>query len=154
SAAIPLGHKTGLGLFSNAAPPDNASAPKPMVAGIAVNRSGTVGIAANFYNDSISVLDLKARRVAEELDLRPGVNDASKTGVAGGEYPYWVAIMGDDRAYVSSPRDREIAVIRLHPEPSIVSRISISGQPNRVLLNRDQDLLFAAVDSADAVVVV
>src|SRR5262249_19771634 len=72
----------------------------------------------------------------------------------GGEYPYWIAVRGDDRAYVSSPRDREIAVIQLRPKLSIVNRIAIAGQPNRILLNREQDLLFAAVDNADAVVVV
>jgi DNA-binding beta-propeller fold protein YncE len=33
-----------------------------MVAGIGVNHSGTVAVVANFYNDSITTVDLKARR--------------------------------------------------------------------------------------------
>ena len=29
----------------------------------------------------------------------------------GGEYPFWVVWKGDDKAYVSSLRDREIVVL-------------------------------------------
>jgi DNA-binding beta-propeller fold protein YncE len=150
AAAISLGHPFGLGLLSNAPPPFNASAPKPIAAGIAINQSGTVAVVANMYNDSISIIDLKARKKTGELDLRP------KTGgrTAGGEFPYWVAIHADDKAYVSSPRDREIVVVRLDAAPSVAARIPVSGQPNRILLNHAQDRLFAAVDNSDTVAVV
>ncbi len=50
-----------------------------------------------------------------ELDLRPGKNNPAQKGVAGGEYPYGVAFNGDDKAYVSSLRDREIVVLNLTP---------------------------------------
>ena len=56
-------------------------------------------------------MDTKTRAVAGELDLRPGKSDPAKKGVAGGEYPEWVAIKGNDTAYVSSERDREIVVV-------------------------------------------
>src|SRR6202040_3560111 len=59
-----------------------------------------------------------------------------------------------DRAYISSPRDREIVVVQLGVTPYVVSRIPVPGQPNRVLLNRAQDRLFAALDNADAVVAI
>jgi DNA-binding beta-propeller fold protein YncE len=152
--AIGLGHSHGNGLLSNTPAPSNAGAPKPMVAGVAVNRSGTVAVAANFYNDSISVIDLKARKKTAELDLRPGVEDRTKTGTPGGEFPYWVAMRGDATAYVSSPRDREIDVVTLGATPSVAARIRVPGQPNRVLLNRAQDRLFVALDNADAVAVI
>jgi DNA-binding beta-propeller fold protein YncE len=154
AASIPLGHPHGLGLLSNLPPPYSNAAPKPMVAGIAVNRSGSTAVVANFYNDSISVIDLAARKKTAELDLRPGVHDPRMTGVPGGEYPYWVAIRGDSTAYVSSPRDREVVIVRLDREPTIEGRIPIPGQPNRLLLNRAEDRLFVAVDNSDRVAVI
>ena len=154
AASVALGHQHGNGLYSNAPAPANSSAPKPMTAGIGVNQAGTIAVVANFYNDSVSLIDLKTRKKSAELDLRPGVQDPTKTGVAGGEYPYWVAVRGDNQAYISSPRDREIVVVRLDPTLAITARIPITGQPNRILLNRAQDRLFAAVDNADAVTVI
>ena len=140
-ASIPLGHKAGLGLISD-------QAVKPMVAGIGVNQSGTAAVVANFYNDSVSLIDLRARKVAKELDLRPG------GGQPGGEYPYWIAIRGDRTAYVSSPRDREIVAIDLGSTPKVSGRIPVKGQPNRLILNKAQNRLYMAVDNADTVDVV
>jgi len=154
AAAIALGHPTGIGLLSNAPPPYNAEAPKPMVAGIAVNQSGTAAVVANLYNDSISLIDLKTRRKTGELDLRPGVADSAKTGVPGGEFPYWVAIRGENEAWISSPRDRELVVAQLGPTPSVTARIRMAGQPTRVLFNRAQDRLFVAADNSDTVAVI
>ncbi|MCU1339445.1 MAG: hypothetical protein JWO19_5026, partial [Bryobacterales bacterium] len=154
AASVPLGHPRGNGLLSNAPAPANGSAPKPMVAGIDVNQAGTVAVVANFYNDSISLIDLKTRKRSAELDLRPGIRDRAKTGVPGGEYPYWVAVRENGQAYISSPRDREIVVVQLDQVPVVTARIPIAGQPNRILLNRAQDRLFVAVDNADAVAVI
>jgi DNA-binding beta-propeller fold protein YncE len=154
AGAVSLGHTAGLGLLSNAPAPLNAAAPKPMTAGIAVNRSGTAAVVANFYNDSISVVDLQARRKIAELDLRPGVLNPAQSGVPGGEYPYWIAIEGDQKAYVSSPRDREIVIVQLRGRISVTGRIAVTGQPNRMVLNRAQNRLYAALDNADAVGVI
>ncbi len=152
--AIALGHKHGKGLLSNLTAPNDALAPKPMVGGIAVNHSGTVALVANFYNDSVSVIDLKNRKMTSELDLRPGASDKSKSGQAGGEYPYWIAIRGDDTAWISSPRDRELVVLHLGTSVAVTARIPIAGQPNRILLNKSQTRLFVAVDNADAISVI
>jgi YVTN family beta-propeller protein len=149
SAAIALAHPYGLGLLSNAPAPLNAAAPKPVAAGIAVNHAGTIAVVANIYNDSISVIDLKSRKKTAELDLRPVA-----AGEAGGEFPYWVAIRGDDKAYISSPRDREIVAVHLEAAPKITGRIRVTGQPNRILLNRAQDRLYIALDNSDSVGVV
>jgi DNA-binding beta-propeller fold protein YncE len=147
AASVPMGHAHGNGLVTGANP-------KPVVAGISVNHSGTVAVVANLYNDSISFIDLKTRARTSELDLRPGVADSAKAGIPGGEYPYWIAIRGDDRAYVSSPRDREIVVVSLAGKPSVTARIPVPGQPNRILLNRAESRLFVALDNADTVAVI
>ena len=47
AASVPLGHPRGNGLLSNAPAPANASAPKPMVAGIGVNQAWTISVVAN-----------------------------------------------------------------------------------------------------------
>ena len=154
AASVSLGHARGSGLLSDLPAPLNQEAPKPMTAGIAVNSAGTKALAANFYNDSVSLIDLASKSLAGELDLRPGVLDKSKTGQPGGSYPYWISIRGDDTAYVSSPRDREIVVLSLHPSLAVSGRIAVTGQPNRTILNRAQTRLYAAVDNADAVQVV
>lgn len=154
TAAISLGHARANGLFSNLPAPLNAQATKPMAAGISISKTGGVAVVANYYNDSISIVDLKVRKKIAELDLRPGIHDRSQVGVAGGEYPYWIAIQENSKAYISSPRDREIIVVRLDASPSIEARIPVAGQPNRILLNRAQDRLFVALDNADAVGVI
>ena len=154
AATIPLGHPRGIGLLSNAPAPYNAEAPKPMAAGIGVSPSGAMAVVANLYNDSISLIDLKARRKSGELDLRPGIADSAKTGVAGGEFPYWVAFRGEDEVWISSPRDRELVRVRLGSSPTVAARIRLAGQPTRILFNRAQDKLFVAADNSDTVAVV
>lgn len=147
SAEIKLGHARANGL------PTTATFPKPMTAGIAVDAEGSTAVVANFYNDSVSFLDLKARKLIRDLDLRPGLSDVAKTGQPGGTYPYWVAIAHNGTAYVSSPRDREIVVIDV-ANPAVVARILVTGQPNRILLNGEESTLYAAVDNADSVALI
>jgi DNA-binding beta-propeller fold protein YncE len=145
--AIHLGHPAGLGILT-----------KPEVAGLAVNASRTRLVAANYENDSLSVVDLASRAKIAEVDLRPGKSDPAKTGLPGGEYPFWVAIHGDDKAYVSSIRDREIDVVALgdaaHPAPRVVARIPVRGSPNKMILNRAGTRLYVACDNSDSIAVV
>ena len=78
-----------------------------------------------------------------------------KAGVPGGEFPYWVAVKGNDIAYVSSVRDREIVVIKLQPSnPMIAARITLRGNPNRMVLDKAQTKLYVALDNTDEVVVI
>jgi len=140
---IPLGHNAGLGIKT-----------KPVAAGLAVNQSGTRLLVANYENDSVSLVDLSAGKKIAELDLRPGQIDAKEKGVPGGEFPYWVVFKGDRKAYVSSLRDREIVVLDAQDVPRVVNRIKVHGQPGRMILNKDQSLLFATADNSDAVVAV
>jgi DNA-binding beta-propeller fold protein YncE len=89
-----------------------------------------------------------------ELDLRPGKENPKNAGVPGGEYPLWVVITGNDTAYVSSVRDREIVVVKLAERPSVVTRIRVPGQPNRMVLNSAQSRLYVAQDNTDSVGVI
>lgn len=145
TATVSLGHGNGVGLGTNT----------PVVAGIAVTQDGTRLVAANFRNESISVVDLSTRVKTAELDLRPGKINPAQAGVPGGEYPFWVAIVGNSKAYVSSMRDRQIVVVDISSaNPTVSKRIALQGQPNKMILNRNQSLLYAATDITDSVTVV
>ncbi len=127
----------------------------PMAAGLAVNASGTQLVVANFENDSVSVVNIPTRLVVADVDLRPGKVDAAQHGVPGGEYPFWVALKGDSKAYVTSERDREIVVLDLsHTPPTIESRITVGEQPNKMILNQAQTLLYVANGNSDTVSVI
>jgi YVTN family beta-propeller protein len=153
-APIALGHTTGLGLLLPAAEGETPLAPRPVAAGIGVSASGNTLVVANFENDSISVVDLRRRAKNAELDLRPGKTDPAQSGKPGGEYPLWVALQGETRAFVSSPRDREIVVVELAPVLRVVGRIPVKGPPNRMLLDRKQTRLFVALGNSDEIAVI
>ncbi|MBV9672507.1 MAG: phosphoesterase, partial [Verrucomicrobia bacterium] len=150
-AAITLGH-SGAGVLS----PDPAAAADSekisVTAGLAVTADGKELVIANTYQDSITIIDLAKRMVKQELDLRPGKIDSSQAGVAGGEYPFWVAVRRNDTAYVSSIRDREIVVVYLGDQAKVTGRIKLRGNPNKLLLNLN--LLFATCDNSDSVEVI
>ena len=143
---IPLGHHSGLGL--------NIGKEPLSTGGIAVTANGRTLVVANIYNDSISLIDVATRKVTAELDLRPGKVRRSQAGVPGGEYPFWVAVKGDSTAFVSSLRDREIVVVSLSHMPAVKYRIHLAGNPNKMILNRDQSLLFVTADNTDTVTIV
>ncbi len=75
-------------------------------------------------------------------------------GEPGGEYPFWVSIKGNSTAYISSLRDREIVVMGLAGRPAVLHRIKIAGNPNKMLLNRDQSRLFVTADNSDTVSII
>ncbi len=141
---IALGHAEGLGVRT-----------KPAAAGLAVSPDGTRLLVVNFENDSVSLVDLEARRVLGETDLRPGKTDPARHGIAGGEFPFAVAWGAPGKAYVTSQRDREIVVLRIAGDRTeVAGRIAIAGQPNAVLMSRDRSRLFIAADNSDSVVVI
>ena len=130
----------------------------PSVAGLALSTSGATLVAANIYNDSISVIDTATRAKKFEYDLRPfNTRPETGDGVAGGETPFTVAVKGEDTVYVSSVRDREVVVIDIGgSEPKLVTRIKLPGNPNSMVFNNSitQDELFVAQDNADRVAVI
>ncbi|HEX3587355.1 MAG TPA: beta-propeller fold lactonase family protein, partial [Candidatus Angelobacter sp.] len=153
-SAVPvsLEHKTGLGIADRG---ETKITPlHPMVAGVAVSPDGKLLLAANYQNDSVSLIDLEAKRVITELDLRPGKVNPEQKGVPGGEYPYGIVFAGNEKAYVSSLRDREIIALNVKSALTITSRIKTHGQPGKLIINRAGTLLFAAADNSDSVVIV
>ena len=134
----------------------NGLAVSPEAAGLAISPDSATLVVANYYNDSISVLtnSLNGWKKSGELDLRPGKISAANQGVPGGEYPLWVVMQGSSTAYVSSVRDREIDVVNLVGTPTVSARIKVTGQPNRMVLNGAQTLLFVAEDQSDSVAVI
>ena len=149
TGAIALGHKAtpplnsgGLGLLT-----------PPQSAGLAVDGAGRTLVVANYENDSITILD-RVGQSSKELDLRPGKAATSpQPGVAGGEFPFWVVVKGNGTAYVTSQRDREVDVVDL-TVPAVVKRVAVGGQPNKMILNKDQSLLFVANGNGDSVSVI
>ncbi|MGC2698177.1 MAG: bifunctional YncE family protein/alkaline phosphatase family protein [Candidatus Angelobacter sp.] len=150
--AIPLGHKHGLGINDEEGAKDFRTS--PVAAGLAVSKDGSRLLVANHMNDSVSLVDVSLKKVISELDLRPGRSDPNRKGEAGGEYPYDVVFKGNDKAFVSSLRDREIVVIDLRGAPVVSGRIKTHGQPGKMILNSAQTALFAVADNSDSVVIV
>lgn len=147
SALIKLGHELGRGL-----PQVTGVKPsRPEAAGLAVSTDGTKLVVANLYNDSISIVPLSGGLPAgrpAELSLQPG------QGRTGGTYPLWVAINGSRTAYISSIRDREIDVVSLDATPSVIGRIAVEGNPNRMVLNHAGSRLYVVSDNADVLSVI
>jgi DNA-binding beta-propeller fold protein YncE len=142
----------GNGLYSL---PKLGASVTPLAAGVAVSADGRKLVVANLENDSISVIDLANHDALTELDLRPGRNNPVESGVPGGEFPFWVAIKGNDTAYVSSERDREIVVVNLSGDkPSIATRIPVKGNPNKMTLNTAQTRLYVTADNSDRLYVI
>ncbi|HXV00443.1 MAG TPA: hypothetical protein VG166_08090 [Caulobacteraceae bacterium] len=139
---FPLGHKAGLGLGV-----------KPAAAGLAVSPDGRRLLAANFQNDSVSLIDLTSGAVTE-TDLRPGAADPARRGVAGGSFPRAVVWTSSGKAYVASQRDREVIALTLGPRGvRIGRRIPTRGQPTALAVGR-AGRLFVALDNTDAAAVV
>ena len=144
--AVPaIGNSGGLGI-----------ATKPEAAGIAVSANGQIVVVANYENDSVTGLTKQNGVWAKygELDLRPGVIDPTQAGVAGGEFPFWVQIVGNNLAVVSAERDRELDVVSLSATPTVLGRIKVSGNPNKMVLNAAQTRLYVAEDNADVIAVI
>ena len=69
---------------------------QPNASGLGISADGKTLVVANNYNDSISVIDTGTRTVRYEHDLRPFfANNEATSGLAGGTYPFAVAIKGN-----------------------------------------------------------
>jgi YVTN family beta-propeller protein len=123
-----------------------------VVAGIAVSRDGKTLAAANFENDSLSIVDTTSRTTIREVHFfNPGET------VAQGEYPYDVAIVSDKdgaarTAYVTSLRDDQVMVVDV--KTGKFSSIAVGDQPNRMVLSGDQSRLYVVNGNSDTISVV
>jgi YVTN family beta-propeller protein len=123
-----------------------------VVAGIALSKDSKTLIAANFENDSVSIVDTSTRQLLQEIKLFvPGGE------VATGEFPFDVAVKSTKsgaaaKAFISSQRDDEVVVINIATQA--VTRIPVGSQPNKILLSPDQSLLYVANGNSDSVSVI
>ena len=141
---IALGHKAGLGADV-----------QPQAAGVAVSPDGRRALVANYYNDSVSLIDLRSGKVIAEQDLRPGKIDPARSGVPGGEFPFAVAWTGPSRAWVSSPRDRQLVALSVSPARiRVVARVATIGEPTALLVDRRTSRLIATEDNDDRLAII
>ena len=111
---------------------------QPNVSGMDLSADGKTLVVANNYNDSISVIDTTTRTVRYEHDLRPFfANNEGRDGRAGGTFPFGVVVKGNDTAYVSSDRDREVVAIDVSSltEGRLIRRIRMDGNALGMTLN-------------------
>jgi DNA-binding beta-propeller fold protein YncE len=153
---ISLGHAPG-GCVSNATNRTGIGlGVEPNVAGLAISADGKTIVAANNYNDSISVIDTATGTVRYEYDLRPfATSGASNNGTKGGTFPFAVALNGTI-AYVGADRDREVIAVDVsNPAAgSLLARIQLDGNPNGMTLSADGSTLYVAQDNQDQVAVI
>jgi len=144
--AIALGHKGNLMNLETQV--------GPTVSGLGITADGKTVVVANWESDSVTAVDVVNGVVLAEYDLRPGIIDPAKSGVAGGEFPVAVSIKGNTTVYVSSARDREIDVLRLAGGVlTLRHRVRVPGNPNRMILNKAQSKLFVATNNADVLLI-
>lgn len=136
---IQLGHKSGLGADV-----------KPQAAGVAVSPDGHRALVANYYNDSVSLVDLDRTIVVSEQDLRPGKINPTMSGIPGGEFPYAIAWTDAGHAWVSAPRDRQLINLAITGNRvTVAGRVSTVGEPTALLFDRRNRRLIAAEDNDD-----
>jgi YVTN family beta-propeller protein len=157
SAKISLGHVPCAFPFSSSTNRNRSGlglGVAPNVAGLAISADGKTLVAANNYNDSISVIDTTTKTVRYEFDLRPYASGAP-SGTKGGTFPYAVALNGAT-AYVSADRDREVVVVSVASQTAgaLLARIQLDGNPNGMILSADGSTLYVAQDNQDQVAVI
>lgn len=137
-ATVALGHTAG-----------NGADVKPQTGGLAVSPDGKRVLVANYYNDSVSLIDTASNTVLAEQDLRPGKIDPEKHGVAGGEYPLAVAWRDNGHAYVGAARDRELVALDIGAKITVTGRTPLIGEPTSFLLDSAAHRLYVTEDNAD-----
>lgn len=143
-APIKLGHAAGNGIDV-----------KPQAAGVAVSPDGKRLLVANYYNDSVTLIDLAGRGIVTEQDLRPGKIDPAAAGQPGGEFPFAIAWRDNGRAYVSAPRDRQLVALDIAGSTiRVAKRIATTGEPTALLLDRKTHRLYATEDNDDRLAMV
>jgi YVTN family beta-propeller protein len=144
---IALGHaNTGIGIGV-----------RPNASGLGISADGATLVVANNYNDSISVVDTATGHVRYEHDLRPFfANNEGVNGGVGGTFPFAVVMKGNDVAYVSSDRDREVVAVDVASptEGHLIKRIKLDGNALGMTLDASQSTLYVAQDNADQVAVI
>ena len=120
-----------------------------VVAGLAVSADGKTLIAANFENDSVSIVDTVTRAVIREVKFfSPGGK------IAQGEFPYDSVILNNPNgsaktAFVTSQRDDQVMVVDV--ATGNFSALAVGEQPNRMALSKDQKTLYVVNGNSDSI---
>jgi YVTN family beta-propeller protein len=123
-----------------------------VVAGMDLSKDGKTLVAANFENDSISIVDTTTRAVVNEIKFfAPGGT------VAQGEFPYDVVVLSNPdgsakTAFVTSQRDDEVMAVDL--ASGNFTAIPVGAQPNRMALSKDQKKLYVVNGNSDTISVI
>jgi YVTN family beta-propeller protein len=126
-------------------------APGPVVAGLALSGDSGTLYAANFENDSVSIVDVKTRQVTgREVFAAPGGKSAM------GEYPFWIVVKPgknghSDKVFVSSQRDEQLMVFDGARGPRT---IKVGSEPNKMVLSNDGSRLYVVNGDSDSVSVI
>ncbi len=148
AAKIALGHADkGVGLGTV----------RPNAAGLALSADGRTLVVANNYNDSLSVIDTATAQLRYEHDLRPfHAGNEGRAAAVGGTFPFAVVVQGNDVAWVSCDRDREVVAIDISAPTAgrLLARIGLDGNALGLALDRTQSRLYVAQDNADQVAVI
>ena len=129
----------------------------PNASGLGISADGRTLVVANNYNDSISVIDTASGAVRYEHDLRPYFpGNEGKDGGVGGTFPFAVAVKGNETAYVSSDRNREVVVVDIGSPTAgrLITRIALDGNALGMALDRSGSRLYVAEDNSDQVAVI
>ena len=130
---------------------------QPNASGMDISADGGTLVVANNYNDSIGVIDTTTRVVRYEHDLRPYfANNEGLDGGPGGTSPFAVAMKGNDTAYVSSDRDRQVVAVDVssHTEGHPIKRIKLDGNALGMTLDAAESRLYVAQDNANQIAVI
>ncbi|WP_315789560.1 alkaline phosphatase family protein [Fischerella sp. JS2] len=132
--------------------PAKSIATGAVVAGIAVSKDGKTLVAANFENDSISIIETTTRQVSQEIKFFvPGSKEAT------GEFPFDVALQNTKsgavaKVFVTSQRDNEVLAVDI--ASGTITRIPVGDQPNKMQLSPDQSRLYVANGNSDSISVI
>ncbi len=132
--------------------PAEPAATGAVVAGLAVSKDGKTLVAANFENDSISIVNTANRQILQEIKFfKPGDK------IATGEFPFDVALKSTEngaaaKVFISSQRDNEVLAVGI--TSGEITRIPVESQPNKILLSPDQNRLYVANGNSDSVSVI
>jgi YVTN family beta-propeller protein len=122
-----------------------------VVAGFDISKDGKTIITANFEDASASIVDTTTRTVKGDVKFTP-----PGSLVPQGEFPFWVAVKSNTdgsyaKAYVSSQRDDQVVVMT----GTAMSRvIPVPSGPNKMILNKAQNLLYVSCGNDDSVAVI
>ncbi len=124
-----------------------------VAANLALSKDGNTLFVTNFMNDSLSIVDTQTRQVTREVKFFvPGQTEAT------GEYPFDVAVRSNGSggaltAFVTSQRDDEVLAVDA-ATGTVIRRIPVGNQPNRLLLSKDSYRLYVVNGNSDSISVI